>query len=353
MALRSILFHADLNGVTPEAVQFAGVQGDHCATEIVFELENPLISPDYLYRAEIVDSVSNYDTTDLLTPAAGKISLPLIRAWTGTEGTCEVRLVVSRLSEDLTEEFVLYSHAGRIYIESRQDGEAQEHNLESGLTALIADTKAAASSASLSAGNADKSAADALTAAWHANTAAVNADNAAAAADASAASADTAAVNAQAVADAVDVYVSEAAGYAEQSLNNMLNGINTHNSDNAAHASIQSDIRQVEAIARGRATAHVFDTYADMLAWLAVPENVETLVVGDNLYIRDTAVKDYWWDGAEPQELEAEAPDLTNYYTKAQVDGMMPIIITRAAYDALVAAGAVEAGRTYYITEGA
>ena len=90
-----------------------------------------------------------------------------------------------------------------------------------------------------------------------------------------------------------------------------------------------------------------------MTAWLAVPENAAALVVGDNLYIRDTAVKDYWWDGAEPQELEAEAPDLTNYYTKSQVNGMMPVAITRAAYDALVAAGAVEAGRTYYITEGA
>ena len=145
----------------------------------------------------------------------------------------------------------------------------------------------------------------------------------------------------------------QAGEYANQALNNMLNGINTHNSDNAAHASIQQDIRQVEAIARGRATAYVFDTYADMLAWLAVPENAAALVVGDNLYIRDTAVKDYWWDGAEPQELEAEAPDLTNYYTKAQVDGTMPITITRAAYDALVAAGTVEAGRTYYITEGA
>ena len=138
---------------------------------------------------------------------------------------------------------------------------------------------------------------------------------------------------------------------ANRALNNILNGVSTHNQDVTAHSSLIEDLRTVEAIARGRATAHVFDTYQDMLDWLDIPDNVEKLVVGDNLYIRDTGVKDYWWDGDTYQELEAESPDLTNYYTKMQVDSKMPILITRADYDVLVANGTVQADRTYDIIE--
>ena len=151
--------------------------------------------------------------------------------------------------------------------------------------------------------------------------------------------------------------VSLANGYAEDAsdsailaANNILNGLNTHNTDPTAHASIQQDIRTIEAIARGRATAYVFDTLAALNAWVAIPANAAQLVVGDNLYIRALNVKDRWWDGTQIQTLESEAPDLTNYYLKSQVDAMMPIIIGQAAYDALVAAGTVDAGRIYYVT---
>lgn len=131
--------------------------------------------------------------------------------------------------------------------------------------------------------------------------------------------------------------------------NNILNGVTTHNNDASAHPAITADIRSVEAIARGRATAHVFDTWQDMEDWLAIPANVETLVVGDNLYITDVGVKDQWWDGTTHHDLESEAPDLTDYYTKTQTDALLPIIITQTAYDALVAAGTLEARRIYYI----
>ena len=139
--------------------------------------------------------------------------------------------------------------------------------------------------------------------------------------------------------------------HALEALNNKLNGIEAHDTNIASHPSIISDIRNVEAIARGRATAYVFNTKADMDAWLLMPENTDLLVVGDNLYIRDTGVKDYWWDGESAQELEAEAPDLTDYYLKTQVDAMMPITISRTDYDVLVALGQIEAGRVYDIYE--
>ena len=71
--------------------------------------------------------------------------------------------------------------------------------------------------------------------------------------------------------------------------------------------------QQAKAIAEGRATGYVFDTLAEMNAWLAVAENVAKLVVGDNLYIRATDSPDYWWDGERAQVLETEHPDLSGY----------------------------------------
>lgn len=133
--------------------------------------------------------------------------------------------------------------------------------------------------------------------------------------------------------------------------NNILNGVTSHNINETAHPSILQAIQTAENIARGKSLARVFDTYADMTAWLAIPENTESLNVGDNLYIRDLGVKDYWWDGTEPQVLEAEAPDLTDYYTKEQVNVLLPISISRSDYIALETAGTIEAGRTYDIWE--
>lgn len=60
---------------------------------------------------------------------------------------------------------------------------------------------------------------------------------------------------------------------------------------------IRAQLSSVEAIARGRSRAQVFDTVAVMNAWLAVPANVATLQIGDNLLIKATDVPDYWWDG--------------------------------------------------------
>lgn len=141
--------------------------------------------------------------------------------------------------------------------------------------------------------------------------------------------------------------------------NNILNGVSTHNQDNAAHADIRTAIDHAKAIARGRATSLAFDTVEQLDAWIAGTYTredgltVEELQTGDNLYIRDVNVPDYWWDGEEKQVLEAEAPELVDYYTKLQVQMLLPILITRADYDALYAAGQIQADRDYDIIEAA
>lgn len=82
---------------------------------------------------------------------------------------------------------------------------------------------------------------------------------------------------------------------------------------------------QAELIAKGRATGYVFDTYEDMYLWLhgafggddfdneTAMEHQRMLNTGDNLYIRDKGVPDYWWDGEKEQQLETQKVDLTEY----------------------------------------
>lgn len=83
---------------------------------------------------------------------------------------------------------------------------------------------------------------------------------------------------------------------------------------------IRAQLSNVEAIARGRSRAQVFDTVAAMNTWLAVPANVATLQIGDNLLIKATNVPDYWWDGTAAQPLEAEKVDLTPYLKSADAE---------------------------------
>ena len=173
----------------------------------------------------------------------------------------------------------------------------------------------------------------------------------AAAAQAHAATASAAASSATESAASALVSKNNAADSAAMASNYVLNGVSVHNNSESAHPSILQAIQTAESIARGKSLARVFDTYNDMTAWLTVAENTEALNIGDNLYIRDLGVKDYWWDGTEPQVLEAEAPDLTDYYTKEQVNALLPISISRSAYVALETAGTIEAGRTYDIWE--
>ncbi|KAA6357404.1 MAG: hypothetical protein EZS28_047069, partial [Streblomastix strix] len=49
--------------------------------------------------------------------------------------------------------------------------------------------------------------------------------------------------------------------------------------------------------------------------WMAIQDNVAKLVIGDNLYIVDKEITDYWWDGTDLKVLETELPDMSNVIT--------------------------------------
>lgn len=87
--------------------------------------------------------------------------------------------------------------------------------------------------------------------------------------------------------------------------------------------SVETLANQAKSIAEGRSQAKVFATLDAMNTWLSDPTNTSTLNIGDNLYIEDTNVPDYWWTGTEAQVLETSSVDLTDYYTKEQLDSLL------------------------------
>ena len=97
-----------------------------------------------------------------------------------------------------------------------------------------------------------------------------------------------------------------------------LDGLVYQNLDDIAElqenlGEVDSKMDELESIAKGRATGYVFDTLADLDAWLSNSANTANLVLGDNLYIRATNVPDYWWDGKSKQEPETQKVDLAEY----------------------------------------
>jgi hypothetical protein len=140
--------------------------------------------------------------------------------------------------------------------------------------------------------------------------------------------------NAKTSEDNAKDYADEAERQADIARNNILNGVAAHNESEESHPYVLSEMVRIESIARGKASAKVFDTTEEMNDWLSDPDNVETLKIGDNLYIRDINVPDYWWDGEQPKILEAQAINLSDYYTKAEVNGLVGDI--ESALDAIL-----------------
>lgn len=101
----------------------------------------------------------------------------------------------------------------------------------------------------------------------------------------------------------VDIYMQILSGY-----NNHLTRI-----DNLEDKAIdlEAGVNTATNIAKGRNQAHVFETTAAMEAWLSSEECVGQCQVGDNLYIKEAEVPD-WWIAEVLEGTDAE----TGFYYK-------------------------------------
>ncbi len=153
MPLRTVEFTVDaLGGVSPSAPQYAGVQAEHNATQIVFDVQTwQAVNPAFLYRLELVDSLGDYATTDLLPVESGKVRQLLPGAWTMHGGNALLRLTASQMTEG-AEEQVVYTASAWVFFDARDTGSGDlEEEARETVTVLLDETQKAASQAQESA----------------------------------------------------------------------------------------------------------------------------------------------------------------------------------------------------------
>ena len=151
---------------------------------------------------------------------------------------------------------------------------------------------------------------------------------------------------------------------ANSALVTVTNEIENHNSAGnlLAHPTLYALATEARAIALGKSSAICFETKADFDGWMsgefsrADGKTPADLKIGDNIYITEIDTPDYWWDGSSPKILEGEKVDITDYYTKAELDAKIKNaafeVINQEDYDALYLSGNLESGRIYFVYEG-
>lgn len=150
---------------------------------------------------------------------------------------------------------------------------------------------------------------------------------------------------------------------ATEALNTSLVQIELHNNrDNSlAHPVIREIAESAKAIALGKANSLCFETEQQLLNWVSGKytrpdlKTVNDLKTGDNLYILELGVPDYWWDGANIQPLGAEKPEFSDYYTKNQIDARLSNasfeLISKDEYYSKYENGGLDSGRIYFVFE--
>ena len=105
--------------------------------------------------------------------------------------------------------------------------------------------------------------------------------------------------------------VDEVKNLSEKAINNSNNALTKSNNALTVSSNAQTIAEESLSVAKGKNQAHVFDTTEDLYAWLSSPQNAGKYQVGDNLYIVDTEVPDWWIS-----EVLTEADEETGYYYK-------------------------------------
>ncbi len=135
-AIRTVTFTVTDTGITPTAPQWAGMQGEHQATRVVFILPDALNTGEYRFRAEWVDGTQSFFTSGFLKAESGEVSLLIPSAWTAAGGTGEIRLVAQLEGEENASQTV-YSRPGRLTFTNRDEGVEGTTSAENGLDYLL------------------------------------------------------------------------------------------------------------------------------------------------------------------------------------------------------------------------
>lgn len=129
-------------GIAPATPQYAGIQGEHNACRVVFDV-SAWAAERFLYRGEFVGGDGTGGTTDVLEQSEGCVSFALPAAWTAAGGRAVARLVAS-LTADGEETQTVFAVDVPLYFAAKQEyTEAVREEEYTGLTALAASVQEA------------------------------------------------------------------------------------------------------------------------------------------------------------------------------------------------------------------
>lgn len=160
MAITTLTYNIDTASVTPGGEQFAGTQGDHKATELLFNISDSLYSKltdtlplnsKLMYRFEIYDGEGGLWSSDAVILNSKSIGITLEEFHTRYGGKITVYIVITALTDDGKTETELYSAPVVLRLANKPDGVFKSGESYESLTGLAQKSKFSAEFAKASA----------------------------------------------------------------------------------------------------------------------------------------------------------------------------------------------------------
>ena len=343
-------------------------------TDVVFTVSNDLytaiteLSGTTLYRIQATDGAGGFHSSEILTlnDANHTVTFSITDELSNAGGICYLHLIISKMQSNT--EHILYSFPARLRFDNTSTGSPSESSYRQDISGALFKAQQASDAAIAAQAAAETAQAESETAkneavtakdaaeaardvaeyakgfvseqATYAATAMLAAQDAQSAAETSAKNANDSAEQAKSMNEDTKTYMENA----ETAANNAMHTVEVHNSASGTHEDIRLMATEAKTIALGKANSLVFDTKEQLDSWVAGtytrPDGKTTadLKVGDNLYIVELGVPDYWWDGNSIQPLGAEKPNLADYYTVDRINEKIGSCIfgqmSEAEYDA-------------------
>ena len=374
MAIRTIQYTVTNDEITPKTEQQAGLQGETDVTDVVFTVSNDLytaitaLSGTTLYRIQATDGAGGFHSSELLTlnDANHTVTFSITDELSNAGGICYLHLIISKMQSNT--EHILYSFPARLRFDNTSTGSPSESSYRQDISGALFKAQQASDAAIAAQAAAETAQAESETAkneavtakdaaeaardvaeygkgfvseqATYAATAMLAAQDAQSAAEISAQNAEDSAEQAKSMNEDTKTYMENA----ETAANNAMHTVEVHNAASGTHEDIRLMANEAKTIALGKANSLVFDTKEQLDSWVAGTysrpdgKTTDDLKIGDNLYIVELGVPDYWWDGSSIQPLGAEKPNLADYYTVDRINEKIGSCIfgqmSEAEYDA-------------------
>lgn len=127
----------DTRGITPNTIQWAGMQYEDCATEVIFDLSTLDRPQGYNYRIDFNSDGAGYHPSENLTSNNGKISRKIPKFITQYGGELQVTAVVT--SEKPTE--VIYSYPVKVRFTPVEKSQHGDETVEGNISMMEASVK--------------------------------------------------------------------------------------------------------------------------------------------------------------------------------------------------------------------